>query len=227
MLICIPEVLSKQQVAFFRETMAAADWEDGRTTAGSQSTLVKNNLQLPQGGSTARALGEHVLQALAECPAFVSAALPHRIFPPLFNRYRVGQNFGLHVDNAIRAIPGTPFRIRTDLSCTLFLSEAGDYDGGELVIADRVGSQEVKLAAGDLVLYPSTSLHFVREVTRGERVASFFWLQSMIRDNLARALLFDLDQAIQSLSNRLGAGDPACIRLTGIYHNLIRIWAEA
>ncbi|WP_363349173.1 Fe2+-dependent dioxygenase [Methylocystis echinoides] len=227
MLICIPEVLTKQQVAFFRETMSAVDWEDGRTTAGSQSSLVKNNLQLPQDGPAARELGEHVLQALASCPTFVSAALPLRIFPPLFNRYGVGQNFGLHVDNAIRGIPGTTIRIRTDLSCTLFLSEAEDYEGGELVIEDRVGQQEIKLAAGDLVLYPSTSLHFVREVTRGERVASFFWLQSMIRDNVARALLFDLDQAIQSLSHRLGAGDPACVRLTGIYHNLIRVWAEA
>jgi PKHD-type hydroxylase len=227
MLICIPEVLSKQQVAYFRETMAAADWEDGRATAGAQSSLVKNNLQLPQDGQTARELGEHILQALADSPPFVSAALPLKIFPPLFNRYGVGHDFGLHVDNAIRGIPGTSVRIRTDLSCTLFLSETEEYDGGELVIEDRVGRQEVKLAAGDLVLYPSTSLHFVREVTRGERVASFFWLQSMIRDNVARALLFDLDQAIQSLSNRLGAGDPACIRLTGIYHNLIRIWAEA
>lgn len=227
MLICIPGVLSKQQVAFFRDTMMAADWEDGRATAGSQSTLVKNNLQLRQDGAAARELGEHVLQALAGCPAFVSAALPHKIVPPLFNRYCVGQDFGLHVDNAIRGIPGTPIRIRTDLSCTLFLSEAEDYDGGELVIEDRVGSQEIKLTAGDLVLYPSTSLHFVREITRGERLASFFWLQSMIRDNMARGLLFDLDQAIQSLSDRFGAGDPACVRLTGIYHNLIRIWAEA
>lgn len=227
MLICIPEVLTKQQVAFFRETMSAADWEDGRATAGSQSSLVKSNLQLPQDSAAARELGEHVLQALANSPAFVSAALPLKIFPPLFNRYCTGHNFGLHVDNAIRGVHGAAVRIRTDLSCTLFLSEAEDYDGGELVIEDRVGQQEVKLAAGDLVLYPSTSLHFVREVTRGERVASFFWLQSMIRDNVARALLFDLDQAIQSLSNRLGAGDPACVRLTGIYHNLIRIWAEA
>lgn len=227
MLICIPEVLTKQQVAFFRETMSAADWEDGRATAGSQSSLVKSNLQLPQDSVAARGLGEHVLQALANSPAFVSAALPLKIFPPLFNRYCIGHNFGLHVDNAIRGVPGAAVRIRTDLSCTLFLSEAEDYDGGELVIDDRVGQQEVKLAAGDLVLYPSTSLHFVREVTRGERVASFFWLQSMIRDNVARALLFDLDQSIQSLSNRLSAGDPACVRLTGIYHNLIRIWAEA
>jgi PKHD-type hydroxylase len=173
MLICIPEVLSKAQVARFRGTMDAASWEDGRATAGAQSSLVKNNRQLPQDGAAARDLGEHVLQALADSPAFVSAALPAKIFPPLFNRYGVGEAFGLHVDNAIRGVPGTPLRIRTDLSCTLFLSEPEDYDGGELVIEDRVGRQEVKLAAGDLVLYPSSSLHFVREVTRGERVASF------------------------------------------------------
>jgi PKHD-type hydroxylase len=227
MLVCIPEVLSKQQVAFFRATMAKAPWEDGRTTAGSQSSLVKNNQQLPQGGEAARELGEHVLDALANSPTFVSAALPQKIFPPLFNRYGVGHGFGLHVDNAIRGVPGTAIRIRTDLSCTLFLSEADEYDGGELVIEDRVGQQEVKLPAGDLVLYPSTSLHLVREVTRGERVASFFWMQSMIRDNVARALLFDLDQAIQSLTARLGAGDPARVKLSGVYHNLIRTWAEA
>jgi len=226
MLICIPEVLTKQQVAFFRATMSQAAWEDGRTTAGAQSSLVKNNLQLPQNGAAARELGEHVLQALANSPMFVSAALPHKIFPPLFNRYGVGHAFGLHVDNAIRGVPGTAIRIRTDLSCTLFLSEVEEYDGGELVIEDRVGSQEVKLSAGDLVLYPSTSLHHVREVTRGERIASFFWMQSMVRDNMARALLFDLDQAIQSLSERLGAGDPACVRLSGIYHNLVRTWAK-
>ncbi len=227
MLVCIPEVLSKQQVAFFRATMAKAPWEDGRTTAGSQSSLVKNNLQLPQDGEAARELGENVLDALANSPTFVSAALPQKIFPPLFNRYGVGHGFGLHVDNAIRGVPRTPIRIRTDLSCTLFLSEAEEYDGGELVIEDRVGQQEVKLPAGDLVLYPSTSLHLVREVTRGERVASFFWMQSMIRDNVARALLFDLDQAIQSLTARLGPGDPACVKLSGVYHNLIRTWAEA
>lgn len=227
MLICIPEVLSKQQVARFRDTMACAEWEDGRSTAGSQSSLVKNNLQLPQDGPAARDLGELVLGALAASPLFVSAAIPLKIFPPLFNRYGVGHGFGLHVDNAIRGVPKSPVRIRTDLSATLFLSEAEEYKGGELVIEDRVGQQEVKLAAGDLVLYPSTSLHLVREVTRGERIASFFWLQSMVRDNVARALLFDLDQAIQSSSARFGAGDPACVRLTAVYHNLIRIWAEA
>jgi PKHD-type hydroxylase len=227
MLICIPDVLTKQQVAHFRAVMAQAEWEDGRATAGAQSGLVKNNLQLPQDGQAARALGDMVLDALGASPLFVSAALPLKIFPPLFNRYGVGQSFGLHVDNAIRGVPRTPVRVRTDLSVTLFLSEPEEYDGGELVIEDRFGSQEVKLPAGHLVLYPSTSLHLVREVTRGERIASFFWLQSMIRDNAVRSLLFDLDQTIQNLTERLGAGDPTCVKLTGVYHNLIRIWAEA
>jgi PKHD-type hydroxylase len=226
MLICIPQVLAKPEVAALREIMAKADWEDGLGTAGSQSRLVKNNAQLPQESAAAYKLGESVLQALAQSPTFVSAALPKRIFPPLFNRYGVGQGFGLHVDNAIRATPASDIRIRTDLSVTLFLSDPEEYDGGELVIEDRVGQQEVKLSAGDLVLYPSTSLHFVREVTRGERLASFFWLQSMIRDNVARALLFELDHTIQSLTQRLGSGDSACVKLTAIYHNLIRTWAE-
>ncbi|ARN80484.1 Fe2+-dependent dioxygenase [Methylocystis bryophila] len=226
MLICIPQVLGKPEVIAFREVMAKADWEDGGGTAGPQSMLVKNNAQLPQASAAAHKLGEGVLQALSRSPVFISAALPKRIFPPLFNRYGVGQGFGLHVDNAIRATPNSEIRIRTDLSVTLFLSEPEDYDGGELVIEDRVGQQEVKLGAGDLVLYPSTSLHLVREVTRGERVASFFWLQSLIRDNAARALLFDLDRTIQSLTQRLGGGDPACVKLTATYHNLIRTWAE-
>ena len=226
MLICVPEVLSKQQVASVRKIMTEVEWEDGRATAGSQSSLVKNNLQLPQDGAAARELGERVLEALAGSSIFISAALPQRIFPPLFNRYGVGHSFGLHVDNAIRVAPNSQMRLRTDLSVTLFLSEPEEYDGGELVIEDRAGRQEVKLAAGDLVLYPSTSLHRVREIIRGERIASFFWLQSMVRDNVARALLFDLDQTIQSLTERIGASDPACVRLTAIYHNLIRSWAE-
>lgn len=227
MLICIPDVLTKQQVAHFRDVMAQTEWEDGRSTAGAQSSLVKNNLQLPQDGPAARELGDMVLDALADCPLFVSAALPLKIFPPLFNRYGVGQGFGLHVDNAIRGVPRTAVRVRTDLSVTLFLAEPEEYDGGELVIEDHFGSQEVKLPAGHLVLYPSTSLHLVQEVTRGERIASFFWLQSMVRDNLVRSLLFDLDQTIQDLTARLGAGDPTCVKLTGVYHNLIRMWAEA
>jgi PKHD-type hydroxylase len=226
MLICVQNVLSKDAVAQFRAIMDAADWEDGRSTAGAQSSLVKNNLQLPQDSGVAKELGDAVLDALGASDKFVSAALPAKIFPPLFNRYGVGHGFGLHVDNAIRGVPRTPVRIRTDLSVTLFLSEPEEYDGGELVIEDSVGAQEIKLAAGDLVLYPSTSLHQVRAVTRGERIASFFWLQSMVRSNVARALLFDLDQTIQSLTQRFGAGDESCVELSGVYHNLIRQWAE-
>lgn len=227
MLICIPEVLTKQQVAQCREVMDRAQWVDGRGTAGPQSGSVKDNMQLPEGSAAARELGDMVLAALSRAPLFISAAIPLRIFPPLFNRYGIGQHFGTHVDGAIRAIPGTPIRIRTDLSITLFLAEPDEYDGGELAVEDKYGAHEVKLPAGDMVLYPSTSLHHVKPVTRGTRVASFFWLQSMVRDDSARALLFDLDQTIQELSAERGIADPACVRLTGIYHNLIRYWADA
>ncbi len=226
MLLCIPEVLTKEQVTHCRKVMDKADWVDGRVTAGAQSGSVKNNLQLPEGSPAARELGEMVLEALSRSPLFISAAIPHRIFPPLFNRYGSGHHFGTHVDGAIRAIPGTPIRIRTDLSITLFLAEPDEYDGGELTVEDKYGTHEVKLPAGDLVLYPSTSLHHVKPVTRGARVASFFWLQSMVREDSQRALLFDLDQTIQELSAERGIEDAACVRLTGIYHNLIRQWAE-
>jgi PKHD-type hydroxylase len=226
-LLCIPEVLTKAQVAHCRQTMDRADWVDGRGTAGPQSGSVKHNLQLPEGSRAANDLGEMVLAGLSRSPLFISAALPQRIFPPLFNRYGVGHSFGTHVDGAIRAIPGTPIKIRTDLSVTLFLAEPEEYDGGELTVEDKYGTQEVKLPAGDLVLYPSTSLHHVKPVTRGTRVASFFWLQSMIRDDNARTLLFDLDQTIQELTAERGLEDAACVRLTGIYHNLIRYWADA
>lgn len=227
MLLCIPEVLSKEQVAHCRRTIDRAEWVDGRITAGAQSATVKNNLQLPEGSPAARELGDMVLDALSRSPLFISAAIPLKIFPPLFNRYGVGQSFGTHVDGAIRAVPGTPVRIRTDLSVTLFLAEPDEYDGGELTVEDKYGTQEVKLPAGDLVLYPSTSLHHVKPVTRGTRTASFFWLQSMVRDDSARTLLFDLDQTIQQLSAERGIEDAACVRLTGIYHNLIRYWADA
>ena len=227
MLLCIPEVLTKEQVAHCRRAMDKAEWVDGRGTAGAQSATVKHNMQLPEGSPAANELGDLVLGALSRSPLFISAALPQRIFPPLFNRYGVGQSFGTHVDGAIRAVPGTPIRIRTDLSVTLFLAEPGEYDGGELTVEDKYGTQEVKLPAGDLVLYPSTSLHHVKAVTRGARVASFFWLQSMVRDDNARTMLFDLDQTIQQLSAERGIEDPACVRLTGIYHNLIRHWADA
>ncbi len=227
MLLHVPEVLSKAEVASFRAVMDEAAWVDGRGTAGVQSGSVKFNEQLPENSKEGRELGDRVLDALARTPLFVSAALPLRIFPPLFNRYGGGQHFGTHVDNAIRGIPGTAFRIRTDLSCTLFLAEPEDYDGGELTIEDTYGDHEVKLPAGDLVLYPSTSLHHVKPVTRGARVASFFWLQSMVRDAGQRSLLFQMDQTIQSLAQQHGHENPEVVSLTGIYHNLIRQWAEA
>jgi PKHD-type hydroxylase len=226
-LLCIPEVLTKEQVAHCRQSIDKAEWVDGRVTAGAQSASVKNNLQLPEGSPAAIELGDMVLEALSRSPLFIAAAIPLKIFPPLFNRYGVGQSFGTHVDGAIRAVPGTPVRIRTDLSVTLFLSEPDEYDGGELTVEDKYGTQEVKLSAGDLVLYPSTSLHHVKPVTRGARTSSFFWLQSMVRDDNARTLLFDLDQTIQQLSAERGVEDAACVRLTGIYHNLIRYWADA
>ncbi len=226
MLICVPDVLSKQEVAEFRQTMDAATWEDGRSTAGAQSALVKKNEQLPPNGEVARALGNRVVKALTANPLFISAAIPLHIFPPLFNRYGAGHHFGIHVDNAVRGDPLTGLRIRTDLSVTLFLSEPDEYDGAELVVEDHYGAHEVKLPAGHLVLYPASSLHMVRPITRGTRVASFFWLQSMIRDDRARSMIFDLDTTIQRLVERLGRDDPETVRLTGIYHNLIRHWAE-
>ncbi|MCG6206884.1 Fe2+-dependent dioxygenase [Rhodopseudomonas sp. HC1] len=228
MLVCIPDVLSKPEVAEFRCLMDAADWEDGRSTAGAQSALVKRNEQLPPDGELARALGRRIISALTGNPKFVSAAVPLQIFPPLFNRYTAAGNhhFGIHVDNAVRGDPLTGLRIRTDLSVTLFLAEPEEYEGGELVVEDTYGSHEVKLPAGDCVLYPSTSLHMVTPVTRGARVASFFWLQSMVRDAHARSMIYDLDGAIQALVERLGRDDPETVKLTGIYHNLIRYWAE-
>lgn len=226
MLICVPDVLSKRNVAEFRTAMDAAAWEDGRSTAGAQSAMVKKNEQLPPNSDIARRLGEAIVKALVANPLFVSAAIPKQIFPPLFNRYGVGQHFGVHVDNAVRGDHLTGARIRTDLSVTLFLSEPEEYDGGELIVEDYYGSHRVKLPAGHLVLYPASSLHTVTPVTRGVRVASFFWLQSMIRDGHARSLIFDLDSAIQGLVGRLGRDDPELVKLTGIYHNLIRYWAE-
>jgi PKHD-type hydroxylase len=228
MLTCVPNVLSKADVAEFRRIMDGCPWEDGRSTAGAQSALVKRNEQLPPDGEIARQLGNRVISALTANPRFLSAAVPLHIFPPLFNRYTAADrhHFGVHVDNAVRGDRLTGLRIRTDLSVTLFLSEPEDYDGGELVVEDLYGSHEIKLPAGDLVLYPASSLHLVTPVTRGSRVASFFWLQSMIRDAHARSLIFDLDTAIQALVERLGRDDPETVKLTGIYHNLIRTWAE-
>lgn len=228
MLICIQDILSKAEVAEFRHLMDADVWEDGRSTAGAQSAMVKKNEQLPPDSELARSLGRRVISALMASSQFISAAIPLHIFPPLFNRYVAasGHHFGIHVDNAVRGDRLTGLRIRTDLSVTLFLSEPDDYDGGELVVEDYYGSHRVKLPAGHLVLYPATSLHMVTPVTRGARVASFFWVQSMIRDDQARSMIFDLDGAIQGLVGRIGRDDPETIKLTGIYHNLIRHWAE-
>jgi len=228
MLICVPGILSKDDVAEFRHIMDSSDWEDGRSTAGAQSAMVKRNEQLPPDSEVARKLGHRIISAMTANPRFLAAAIPQQIFPPLFNRYSAesGHHFGIHVDNAVRGDKLTGLRIRTDLSVTLFLSEPEDYDGGELIIEDLYGSHEVKLPAGDLVLYPASSLHMVTPVTRGVRVASFFWLQSMIRDPLARSMIFDLDTTIQGLSQRMGRDDPEMVRLTGLYHNLIRYWAE-
>ncbi|GGH16667.1 PKHD-type hydroxylase [Alsobacter metallidurans] len=226
MLICIPDVLGPEQVSQCRQVMDKAHWQDGRMTAGPQSASVKNNMQLPAASPEARELGDIVLDALGRNALFLSAALPLRILPPMFNRYGVGQTFGVHVDNAIRNVPGSATRIRTDLSCTLFLSEPDEYEGGELTIETAYGANEVKLPAGHAVLYPSTSLHCVQPVTSGARVASFFWIQSMIRDESPRSMLFELDQTIQELQGERGLDDPASVRLTGVYHNLIRHWAE-
>src|SRR5262245_25364013 len=225
MLLQIPDVLTGEQVAQARRLLDAAEWVDGRVTAGRQSAAVKHNEQLREDHPVARELGDVILAALQQNPTFVAAALPSRVFPPLFNRYQGGHAFGNHVDNAIRQVAGTPHRIRTDLSATLFLAEPQEYDGGELVVEDTYGVHSVKLPAGHLVLYPSSSLHHVRPVTRGARVASFFWIQSMIRDDSARTLLYDLDTAIQRLTVD-AAGHPSVVQLTSVYHNLVRRWAE-
>ena len=224
MLIQIPDALNASQVALARRLLDSADWVDGRVTAGHQSARAKNNLQLPEDHPVARQVGEMILRALQGNPLFISAALPHRVFPPLFNRYQGGQAFGSHVDNAIRESRGG-LRIRTDLSCTLFLCDPDEYEGGELLIEDAYGGQSVKLPAGHMVLYPAISLHNVQPVTSGARLASFFWIQSMIRDDGHRTLLFDLDTAIQRLTLELPE-HPSAVQLTAVYHNLLRQWAE-
>jgi PKHD-type hydroxylase len=225
MLVQIPGVLTAEQVERARRTLDASQWIDGRVTAGPQSAKVKYNQQLPEHHPVAVELGDLVLTALQHHPLFVSAALPLKVFPPLFNRYDGGGSFGNHVDNAIRQVTGTGHRIRTDLSATLFLTGPEEYDGGELLVEDTYGVHAVKLPAGHLVLYPSTSLHSVRPVTRGARIASFFWIQSMIRDDGQRTLLFDLDTAIQRLNQDV-PDHPSAVQLTGVYHNLVRRWAE-
>jgi PKHD-type hydroxylase len=229
MLIRIPDVLTPEQVAHARQLLDKADWIDGRVTAGHQSSKAKDNMQLPEGSPVAKELGEMVLAALGKSPLFMSAALPLRVFPPLFNRYSGGQSFGTHVDNAIRQVTGTPHRIRTDISATLFFAGPEEYDGGELCVEDTYGVQRVKLPPGHMVLYPATSLHHVTPVTRGARICSFFWIQSMLRDDGQRSLLFDLDLAIQRLARDLPdqpAAQQTSVQLTGVYHNLLRQWAE-
>jgi PKHD-type hydroxylase len=226
MLLQVPKVLDADQVARCRRMLDAADWADGRITAGYQSAQAKHNLQLPEDAPAARELGDLILAALQRSPLFLSAALPLKVFPPLFNRYAGGHAFGSHVDNAIRQVRGTPHRIRTDLSATLFLSAPDEYDGGELVVEDTFGTHSVKLPAGDMVLYPASSLHLVRPVTRGARTASFFWIQSMVRDDGERTLLYDLDRATQQVHRDL-PDSPAALQLTGVYHNLLRRWADA
>jgi PKHD-type hydroxylase len=226
MLLSIPEVLTPAEVAHCRARLAQAEWVDGAETAGEQSRLAKRNAQVREGSAVAKELGDLILDGLGRSSTFVAAALPLKTFPPLFNRYGLGQGFGTHVDNAIRPVRGTAVRVRTDLSATLFLTDPADYDGGELVIETAFGAQEVKLAAGDLVLYPGTSLHQVTPITRGERVSAFFWIQSMVRDETERTLLFDLDQAVQAHASEHGQGHPLTVRLTGLYHNLVRRFAD-
>jgi PKHD-type hydroxylase len=230
MMVHIPNLLSGEQVAHMRGVLSGTDWVDGKVTAGAQSAGEKHNLQLPEDAPAARALGEVILSALGRNEPFMSAALALRVFPPLFNRYDVGMGFGAHIDNAIRFVKpslasSSPIRVRTDLSATLFLTDPADYDGGELVVEDTFGSHKVKLPAGDLVLYSATSRHHVTPVTRGSRWASFFWIQSMVRDEAARRMLFELDTAVQGLRGKVG-DDPEVVRLTGLYHNLVRRWTE-
>jgi len=230
MLITIEKVLTAEQVLAARQKLAAAEWVDGRVTAGYQAQEVKRNAQLPENSPVAKELGDMILAGLARSPRFIAAALPLRVFPPMFNSYAGGQTFGTHVDTAIRQLVTTGQRIRTDLSATLFLTAPEDYDGGELIVEDSYGEKSVKLAAGDMVLYPATSLHRVQPVTRGNRVSSFFWMQSMIRQDAQRTLLFELDQSIQRLaaSEHAQSADvkQSSVQLTGVYHNLLRQWAE-
>jgi PKHD-type hydroxylase len=225
MLLHIPDILTPAQIRVCRTALDAAAWVDGRVTAGFQSAQVKHNKQLPEDHPTAKQLGELVLTSLERTPLFIAAALPLRVFPPLFNRYEPGHGFGTHVDNAIRQAKHVGVRIRTDLSATLFLNAPDEYDGGELVVEDRYGAHAVKLPAGHMVLYPASSLHHVRPVTRGTRIASFFWIQSMLRGDEQRTLLFDLDTALQELSRDV-PDHPAVVRLTAVYHNLLRTWAD-
>lgn len=225
MLLEIPELFTSAEAAQIRSLLEQANWRDGKSTAGELSAQVKQNAQLPQDDPLAVELGNRILERLGQNAVFMSAALPRRILPPMFNRYTGGQSFGFHVDNAVRHIPGQPERLRTDLSMTVFFAEPDTYDGGELVVRDTYGDHEVKLPAGSAVLYPGTSLHEVRPVTRGVRLASFFWIQSLLRADSHRSLLFEMDVAIQRLA-REQPNHPSVLELTNVYHNLVRQWAE-
>lgn len=225
MMQTIPEVLNAEQLRQCREALMKAEWSDGRLTAGHMAVKAKNNLQLAQDDPIARQIGDFILDQLSRNPRFIAAALPLKVLPPRFNRYEGGGNYGNHVDNAILSVPGTSHRVRTDISATLFFSEPSEYDGGELVIEDTYGTHAVKLPAGHMVLYPGTSLHRVTPVTRGARYAAFFWIQSMVRDDGERALLFNLDNAIQRLTEAQ-PDQPALADLVGVYHNLLRKWAQ-
>jgi PKHD-type hydroxylase len=225
MLLHVPNVLTPEQVASGRQLLESATWIDGKVTAGAQSARAKQNLQLPEDSPQARQLGDVILAALQRNALFMSAALPLKVFPPLFNQYAGGHSFGSHVDNAIRQVPGTPHRVRTDLSATLFFVDPDTYEGGELVVEDTYGAHSVKLPAGHMILYPSTSLHHVRPVTSGARLASFFWIQSLVRDDWRRTMLFDMDSAIQRLARDL-PDHPSTVQMTGVYHNLLRQWSE-
>ena len=225
MLLHVEGVLNPGQVALCRERLAAETWIDGKVTAGQQSARAKRNLQVPEDAPAARELGDLILGALGQNPTFVSAALPLRVFPPLFNRYDAGMAFDTHVDNAIRF--AGPVRFRTDLSATLFLTDPGDYDGGELIVEDAYGEHAIKLAAGDMILYPASSLHRVTPITRGSRWAAFFWAQSMVRSDEQRTLLWNLDNAIQGLTVKVGVDDPEVVSLAGTYNNPLRMWADA
>jgi PKHD-type hydroxylase len=227
MMIAIPGVLSPSELERCRALLGKAEWVDGNVTSGHQSALAKRNRQIVEDSAEAKEVGAIILAALGRTPLFIAAALPAKIFPPLFNRYGVGEDFGTHIDNAVRLKQGSEFRLRSDLSATLFLAGPEEYEGGELVVEDHLGAHSVKLPAGDMILYPASSLHRVTPVTRGERTASFFWIQSMVRDDGARTMLFDLDSSIQTLAADRGHDDPAIIRLTGVYHNMLRRWADA
>jgi PKHD-type hydroxylase len=225
MVLTIPHILGTSQVTEFRQVLGSAEWIDGKATAGYLSSRTKNNEQLPEGHPAARRLGNVLLDELDKNPLFISAALPLRVLPPLFNRYSGGQSYGGHIDGAVRPVAGTPYRVRTDLSATVFLTDPAEYDGGELVIGEAGDEKQVKLPAGDMVLYSGGTVHRVMSVTRGARLAAFFWVHSMVRDETQRSILFDLDNALQQLG-RTGADHDACVRLAGVYHNLLRQWAD-